>query len=88
VTANELDQKTRSVGMRNDDPEFDCQHWLSDALKKLGRDGWLTSAQVEEGVNGMLEATLEAADEYGAAMQKRDRFLFMADMLYSERKPM
>lgn len=27
VTSNKLDREMRSVGVRNNDPEFDCQQW-------------------------------------------------------------
>lgn len=63
ITPSELDQEMRSVGMRNDDIEFNCQNWVMDALKKLAEDGWLTNAQLAEGANEMIETILDAEDD-------------------------
>lgn len=48
--------------IRNLSYEFDCQKWVGDALEKLRDAGYLTSQQCADGIDGMVELTLEAKD--------------------------
>ncbi|EKJ76926.1 hypothetical protein FPSE_02924 [Fusarium pseudograminearum CS3096] len=63
LTASELEQHMRSVTVGNDDHEFNCQQWVQMALLLLRQKGLLTQEQYDAGVDGMIDATMEAADE-------------------------
>lgn len=63
MTPNELNQEMRSVGMRNNEAEFNCQNCVMAALKKLAEHGWLTNAQSEAGADGMIDGIMEAEDD-------------------------
>ncbi|KAL3595618.1 hypothetical protein FPOAC2_09967 [Fusarium poae] len=63
LTSSEVEQHMRSVTVGNDDYEFNCQQWVQMALLSLRHQGCLTEEQYDAGVNGMIDATMEAADE-------------------------
>lgn len=52
-----------SVPPDNVDPEFNCHSWISKALEKLVKEGFLTEEEADEGTTMMIRATLEAKDE-------------------------
>ena len=62
LTESEILGELEDTAIMNDDPEFNCQVWVEQALKKLSGAGYITEQEYEDGVNGMIEATLEAAD--------------------------
>lgn len=63
-----LDALMEAVPVANDDPEFNCQQWVEGALRALRDAGVLSEDQYALGVNGMVDATMEAEDEDDAAV--------------------
>lgn len=47
----------------NSDLEFNCQTWVERALKRLVQAGYLEQEDYTNGVNGMVDATMEATEE-------------------------
>lgn len=52
------------VAVENGDPEFNCQQWVDYALRTLCHANYLTAEEYDKGVNGMIDATMEAEDEH------------------------
>jgi hypothetical protein len=52
-----------SVDVLNHDAEFNCQQWVDFALRTLYHAGYLSGEQYDTGLNGMIDATMEAEDE-------------------------
>ncbi|KAK3054505.1 hypothetical protein LTS18_011980, partial [Coniosporium uncinatum] len=46
----------------NSSQEFSCQTWVGAVLKRLREMGYLSQKNRSKGVNGMVDATLEAED--------------------------
>ncbi|GAB0139161.1 hypothetical protein EsDP_00007374 [Epichloe bromicola] len=63
LSSAELARLMESVDVANHDPEFNCQQWVDFALRTLYRTGYLTAEQYDTGLNGMVDATVEAKDE-------------------------
>lgn len=42
--------------------EWNCQHWVADALSRMQSADWITRAQVSEAIDAMLSACSEATD--------------------------
>ena len=53
----------QQVPPKNDDPEWNCQHWVGDALKRLQSHGVLTEQQISDGLDGMADLLLQGADD-------------------------
>jgi len=66
VVFAEIDSLMRSVQVSNSDPEFNCQQWVHYALQTLYHAGHITSEQYDNGLNDMIDATMEAEDEDNA----------------------
>lgn len=66
LTSDELNTVLESVLVNNSDPEFNCQQWVQFALKMLLNKGYLTEKQYNTGLDGMIDATMEAEDEDSA----------------------
>ncbi|KZF26913.1 hypothetical protein L228DRAFT_243458 [Xylona heveae TC161] len=49
--------------INNTSREFNCQTWVGDVLRRLVQAGYLTREDCENGIDGMIDATLEAGDE-------------------------
>jgi hypothetical protein len=47
----------------NSSLDFDCQKWVGAALQRLAIAGYLTDRECRDGVNGMVDATMEATEE-------------------------
>lgn len=52
-----------STPIRNGDADWNCQNWVGDALGRLVRKGFISGVQKEEGIDAMVDAVLEGADE-------------------------
>ncbi|RSL46722.1 hypothetical protein CEP51_015891 [Fusarium floridanum] len=63
LTSSELSRQMESVDVLNYDAEFNCQQWVDFALRTLYHAGYLTGEQYDTGLNGMIDATMEAEDE-------------------------
>ncbi|KAF5529465.1 hypothetical protein FMEXI_14139 [Fusarium mexicanum] len=63
LTSFELASLMGAVDVANHDPEFNCQQWVDFALVALYQKGYLTAEQYNTGLNGMIDATMEAEDE-------------------------
>ncbi|KAK8147555.1 hypothetical protein G3M48_001373 [Beauveria asiatica] len=63
LTPSELVALSQSVSVKNRDPEFDCQQWVQSALLALFENGYITKEEYNDGLNGMIDATMEAVDE-------------------------
>ncbi|KAH8162071.1 hypothetical protein CIB48_g6175 [Xylaria polymorpha] len=63
VASSELAAQMESVYVGNDDPEFNCQQWVDFALRTLYHNDYLSEEQYNSGLDGMIEATMEAEDE-------------------------
>lgn len=59
----ELYTKLAAVAIANDNPEFNCQHWIDAALMTLHDAGYLTAEQHALGVDGMVDAVMESKDD-------------------------
>ncbi|KAM0666491.1 hypothetical protein MY8738_005656 [Beauveria namnaoensis] len=64
LTDSELVALSESVSVDNDNPEFNCQQWVQYALLVLYENGLITEKEYNDGVNGMIDATMEAKDEH------------------------
>lgn len=64
LTASELTRQMESVVVANDNVEFNCQQWVDMALRRLREVGYLTAAQYDTGMNGMIDAIMEAEDDH------------------------
>lgn len=47
----------------NRDREFNCQTWVAKVLERLSNQGYLLKENSDVGINGMVDATMEAEDE-------------------------
>jgi len=47
----------------NSTTDFDCQKWVALALQRLAQSRYLGEAECRNGVNAMVDATLEGAEE-------------------------
>lgn len=63
LAADELAAQMRAVPVRNADPEFNCQGWVEDAVRRLCAAGFLTREEYDDGINGMVDVIAEARDE-------------------------
>lgn len=63
LTSSDLARLMESVEVANSNPEFNCQMWVSAALKTLAERRFLTSDQSERGESDMVDACMEAEDE-------------------------
>ncbi|OOF94490.1 hypothetical protein ASPCADRAFT_406391 [Aspergillus carbonarius ITEM 5010] len=45
------------------DLEWNCQHWVGDALGRLVERGWVTEVERAEAIDKMTDACLEARDD-------------------------
>ncbi|OAA36781.1 hypothetical protein BBO_08060 [Beauveria brongniartii RCEF 3172] len=63
LTHSELVALSESVSVDNDNPEFNCQHWVEHGLLVLLEKGLITEKEYNDGLNGMIDATMEAEDE-------------------------
>ena len=62
-TTSEFTKFVKGTPVKKDDPEFNCQSWVDDAVSRMYRAGYLTKKEYEEGTDAMLDATMEAGDE-------------------------
>jgi hypothetical protein len=53
----------RTIPVKNWDLEFNCQMWVETALKRLSELRMLSEDAYAKGVDGMVDAIAEAADE-------------------------
>ncbi|PYH91122.1 hypothetical protein BO71DRAFT_56724 [Aspergillus ellipticus CBS 707.79] len=51
------------------DLEWNCQHWVGDALGRLVERGWVTEAERAQAIDQMTDACLEAQDDQALAAQ-------------------
>ncbi|KAM3503506.1 hypothetical protein MY11210_008690 [Beauveria gryllotalpidicola] len=63
LTSDELAALLENVSVNNNDPEFNCQQWVQYVLWALFDNGYLNEEQYNDGLNGMIDATMEATDE-------------------------
>jgi hypothetical protein len=63
MTEGQLEQAMREVPVKNHDMEFNCQQWVEGALEKLKDGGHLSQVEYKKGVDGMVDALMEATDE-------------------------
>ncbi|KAJ5819860.1 hypothetical protein N7474_005451 [Penicillium riverlandense] len=49
--------------LANGERDWNCQNWVGDALARLVAAGYLDSAERNRGLDGMVDAVLEAKDE-------------------------
>ncbi|PMB73315.1 hypothetical protein BM221_000736 [Beauveria bassiana] len=63
LTTSELVALSQSIPVENRNPEFNCQQWVQRALLALFKNGYITEEEYNNGVNGMIDATMEAEDE-------------------------
>jgi hypothetical protein len=47
----------------NSSRDFDCQKWVAAALQRLTTARYLTNEECRDGINGMVDATMEATEE-------------------------
>ncbi|KAF7185186.1 hypothetical protein HII31_13461 [Pseudocercospora fuligena] len=65
ATAAQTIAALRSVPIRNDDREFDCQTWVTAALDMLRGYSLISNEMHAAGVDGMVDALYEARDTEG-----------------------
>jgi len=63
MTKAQLMAFVSATSIDNSNIEFNCQVWVSDAVQRLVGAGYLTAAEGDEGIGGMVDATLEAKDD-------------------------
>ena len=49
--------------INNSSLEFNCQTWVGDVLQRLAGAGYITKEACDNGIDGMVDATMEARDE-------------------------
>jgi hypothetical protein len=47
----------------NSSHDFDCQKWVAAALQRLATARYLTAEECRNGINGMVDATMETTEE-------------------------
>jgi len=47
----------------NSSQEFNCQTWVGEALQRLATAGYITQDDCDNGIDGMVKATMEAQEE-------------------------
>lgn len=63
MTRSQIKAFTSSTPLDNSSREFNCQVWVDAALKRLSDEGYLLIEDYSRGVDGMVDATMEAEDE-------------------------
>jgi hypothetical protein len=63
MTPSQLTALMASVHVTNHDPEFNCHQWVQYALKKLLDHRYISKEAYDQGLDGMLNAILEAGDD-------------------------
>lgn len=63
MTKAQLANFVRQTPIDNESREFDCQKWVANALQRLASARYLTNKECGDGINGMVDATMEAAEE-------------------------
>lgn len=59
----ELGDIISGVPIDNSNREFNCQHWVAEALRQLTDKKLITPEVAERGLDAMIDATFEAEDE-------------------------
>lgn len=60
---SELGDIMSGVPIDNSNREYNCQHWVADALKQLTDKKLITPEVAERGLDAMIDATFEAEDK-------------------------
>lgn len=63
MTKAQINTIVSAIPIDNSTQEFNCQLWIGDALQKLVDADCLDNATRTAGINGMVDATLEAKDD-------------------------
>jgi len=63
LASDDLVRRMEAVPVRNWDNEFNCHAWVDLAVKDMYEAHHLTQEEYEEGLDAMIDATLEAEDE-------------------------
>jgi hypothetical protein len=63
MTKTQLASILYQTPIDNRSREFNCQTWVGNALQRLATSGYLTRSDCDKGITGMIDATMEAADE-------------------------
>ena len=63
IEAAELDRLMRSVPVKPQDGESNCQIWVESALRALRDAGYITEDEWMKGVDGMIDITMQAGQE-------------------------
>ncbi|KAK7541389.1 hypothetical protein IWX49DRAFT_322009 [Phyllosticta citricarpa] len=63
MTKPRLVELVSETPINNSDPEFNCQVWVENALQRLKRSNYLSEDDYTKGVDGMIDATMEAEHE-------------------------
>ncbi|GAM83798.1 hypothetical protein ANO11243_017880 [Dothideomycetidae sp. 11243] len=53
----------QTIRIKNDDREFNCQHWVYSAVQELAQQGYLTCRTYDKVVNDMIDVIMKAEDE-------------------------
>ncbi|KAM5347020.1 hypothetical protein ACJ41O_010025 [Fusarium nematophilum] len=63
LTPEHLGHLMEGTHVDNHDPEFNCHVWVDRSLNALYQGGYLSKEEYLGGVDGMVDATMEAEDE-------------------------
>ena len=63
LTSDDIIRRMENIPVRNMDNEFNCHGWVDLAVKDLYKAHYLTRDQYEDGIDAMMDVTLEAEDE-------------------------
>ncbi|KAK7537152.1 uncharacterized protein J3D65DRAFT_368838 [Phyllosticta citribraziliensis] len=63
MTSSQLQYLMRKTEVDNSDREFNCQVWVQKALERLKDDRQLSEEEYSNGLDGLVDATMEAEDE-------------------------
>ncbi|KAK7606534.1 hypothetical protein BKA81DRAFT_177433 [Phyllosticta paracitricarpa] len=63
MTKPRLVELISETPINNSDPEFNCQVWVENALQRLKGANQLSEDEYTKGVDGMIDATMEAEHE-------------------------
>ncbi|KAF2136063.1 uncharacterized protein K452DRAFT_292716 [Aplosporella prunicola CBS 121167] len=63
MTKPQLVNLISQTPLENSNPEFNCQVWVEAALKRLQAQNYISEDEYRAGVDGMVDAIMEARDE-------------------------
>ncbi|MCJ1458674.1 hypothetical protein MMC28_009048 [Mycoblastus sanguinarius] len=58
-----IESKIKTTPVNGSDVSWDCHNWVDDALKKIEKEGWITSDARSKAIDDVVDAIVDAPDE-------------------------